>query len=303
VRSSDWNLGVSVQQQLLPRASIEVAYSRRWYNGFTVNDNQVVQAADYAPFSVTAPPDPRLPGGGGYTVSGLYDVSPALSGQINNLVTDAGQYGNWYQYFNGVDITLNVRTKEGFTFQGGTSTGQTVADNCAVRANLPELNVALGAGLVGSTVSPTSPYCHVAYGVLTQLRGLATYTIPKIDLQVSGVFQSKPGALLAANYAVPSSIIAQSLGRLPSGNVTNVTVNLLQPGQMYGDRLNQLDFRVAKILRFGGKRAMIGLDLYNLLNSSAILTYNNAFIPGGTWLQPNSILTPRLARISAEFNF
>jgi hypothetical protein len=268
-----------------------------------VNDNQVVQAADYAPFSVTAPSDPRLPGGGGYTVSGLYDVSPALSGQINNLVTDAGRYGNWYQYFNGVDITLNVRTREGFTFQGGTSTGQTVADNCDVRANLPELNVALGAGLVGSTVSPTSPYCHVAYGVLTQLRGLATYAIPKIDLQVSGVFQSKPGALLAANYAVPSSTIAQSLGRLPSGNVTNVTVNLLEPGKIYGDRLNQLDFRVAKILRFGGRRAMIALDLYNLLNSSAILTYNNAFIPGGTWLQPNSILTPRLARVSAELNF
>ena len=69
------------------------------------------------------------------------------------------------------------------------------------------------AGLVGSTVSTTSPYCHVAYGVLTQLRGLATYTIPKIDVQVSGVFQSKPGALLSANYAVPAAPIAQSLGR------------------------------------------------------------------------------------------
>ena len=67
------------------------------------------------------------------------------------------------------------------------------------------MSVTIGAGLVGSAVSPTSPYCHVAYGVLTQLRGLATYTIPKIDLQVSGVLQSKPGALLAANYAVPSA--------------------------------------------------------------------------------------------------
>jgi len=303
VRSSDWNLGVSVQQQLLPRASVEVAYSRRWYHGFTVNDNLAARAVDYTPFSVTAPLDSRLPGGGGYTVSGLYDVVPALSGQINNLVVDSGQYGNWYQYFNGLDVTLNVRTKGGLTFQGGTSTGQTVADNCDVRANLPEVSATIGAGLVGSTVSLTSPYCHVAYGVLTQLRGLATYTIPKIDLQVSGVLQSKPGALLAANYAVPSSVVAQSLGRPPSGNVTNVTVNLLAPGERYGDRLNQLDFRVAKILKFGGNRAMIGLDLYNVLNSSAVLTYNNAFIPGGTWLQPNSILTPRLVRVSAELNF
>jgi hypothetical protein len=303
VRSSDWNFGVSVQQQIFTRASVEVAYTRRWYRGFTVNDNLAVQSSDYAPFSVTAPLDPRLPDGGGYTVSGLYDVSPTLSGQINNLVTDSGQYGNWYQYFNGVDVTLNVRTRGGFTFQGGTSTGQTVADNCEVRTNLPELSAGIGAGIVGSTVSPTSPYCHVAYGVLTQLRGLAAYTIPKIDVQVSGVVQSKPGALLSANYAVPSAVVAQSLGRPPSGNVTNVTVNLLEPGTRYGDRLNQLDFRVAKILRFGHARTMIGADLYNALNSGVVLTYNNAFIPGGSWLQPNSILTPRLIRISAEFNF
>ena len=85
--------------------------------------------------------------------------------------------------------------------------------------------------------------------------------------------------------------------------MTNVTINLVKPGSMYGDRLNQLDFRVAKILRFGRTRTTVGVDLYNVLNSSAILTYNNAFVPGGPWLQPNSVLTGRLARISAQFDF
>jgi hypothetical protein len=198
---------------------------------------------------------------------------------------------------------LNARTRGGLTFQGGTSTGQNVADNCAVRANLPELSVGIGAGLVGSNVSPTSPYCHVAYGVLTQLRGLGSYTIPKIDLQVSGVFQSKPGALLSANYAVTNTVVAQTLGRLPSGNVTNVTVNLVAPGSMYGDRLNQLDFRVAKILRLGRTRTTVGVDLYNVMNSSAILTYNTVFVPGGPWKQPLTVLTGRFARIGAEFTF
>jgi hypothetical protein len=303
VRASDWSLGVSVQQQLLPRMSVEVAYHRRWFNGFTVTDNQLAQASDYAPYSITAPQDPRLPGGGGYVISGLYDASPAVAGQINNLITDSRSYGKWYQYFSGVDITLNVRTRGGITFQGGTSTGQNVADACEVRANLPELNVTIGPGLITSAVSPTSPYCHVAYGVLTQVRGLGAYTIPKIDLQVSAVFQSKPGALLSANYAVPASVVAQSLGRLPSGNVTNVTINLVEPGSMYGDRLNDLDFRVAKILRFGRTRTTVGVDLYNALNSSAILTYNNGFVPGGPWLQPNSVLTGRMGRISAQFDF
>ena len=303
VRPSDWSFGLSVQQQIFPRASIEVAYNRRWFSGFTAIDNLLTQSSDYTQYGITAPQDSRLPGGGGQAISGLYDITPTLFGQVNQLTTLASKFGNEYQYFSGVDITLSVRTRSGLTFQGGTSTGQNVADACEARKNLPELTQGIGGGLVGSTVSSTSPYCHVAYGVLTQGRGLASYTIPRLDIQVSGVFQSKPGALLAANYAVPAAVIAQSLGRAPAGNVTSVTVNLVEPGKLYGDRINQLDFRVAKILRFAGKRAMVALDLYNALNRNPVLTYNNSFVPGGTWLQPRSILTPRLFRISAELNF
>ncbi len=303
VRASDWSMGFSVQQQIAPRMSVEVAYQRRSFAGFTVSDNLLVGAADYSTYSVTAPQDPRLPGGGGYTVSGLYDVAPALAGQINNLVTDSKKYGDAYQYFNGVDVTLNVRTRGGLTFQGGTSTGQNVADNCDIRQSLPELSVGIGGGLVGSNVSPTSPYCHVAYGVLTQLRGLASYTIPKLDVQVSGVMQSKPGAQLSANYAVPATTIAQQLGRPVAGNPANVTINLLEPGSRYGDRLNQLDVRLGKILTFGGKRTVVGVDLYNVLNASTILTYNNTFVPNGSWLQPVTVLTARMARVSAEFTW
>jgi hypothetical protein len=143
----------------------------------------------------------------------------------------------------------------------------------------------------------------VDYGLLTQFRGLAAYTIPKIDVQVSGVMQSKKGPMLSANYAVPSAVAAQSLGRPLSGGAPNVTVNLIEPGTMYGNRINQLDFRAAKLLRFGNTRTTLGVDLYNALNSGAILTYNNTFVPNGTWLQPNSILTGRMARLSAEFTF
>ncbi len=309
VRASDWTLGASVQQQIMPRASIEVAYTRRWYHGFTVLDNNALANSDLTPYSITAPLDPRLPGGGGYTVGTLYDVVPTKFGQVNNYVTDSAKYGDWYQYFNGVDITLNFRLRDGLTFQGGTSTGKQIADNCAVRANLPELNANLTPGLPGltsSAVNTLSPYCHVDYGILTQARGLGSYVIPKIDLQVSGVFQSKPGALLAANYSAPAgagSAIAQALGRLPAGTPANVTINILTPGALYGDRINQLDFRVAKILRFGRTRTMVGVDLYNALNSSAILTYNAAYSPTGAWNTPVTVLTARLAKISAEITF
>ena len=282
---------------------MEVAYSRRWYHGQTVNDNLLTQPSDYTPYSITAPQDPRLPDGGGYV-----DLRPLRHrpGQVRPDQQSghelAQQFGNWYHYFNGVDITLNVRARGGLTFQGGTSTGQTVADNCDVRANLPELNAGLGAGLGGSGVSTTSPYCHVAYGVLTQLRGLGATRSRKPTCRSARVFQSKPGALLSANYAVPAATVAQTLGRPPSGNATSVTVNLIEPGSEYGDRLNQLDFRVAKILRFGGTRTMVGIDLYNALNSSAILTYNNTFVPNGTWKQPQTVLTARLLKVTMELH-
>jgi Carboxypeptidase regulatory-like domain len=303
VRPSDWSFGVSVQQQLMARMSIEVGYYRRWFDGFTLNDNLALTPADLTPYSIVAPLDPRLPNGGGYPISGLYNVVPSKSGQVDDLSTIASKYGDWYQYFNGFDITLNLRTQGGLTLQGGTSTGQNVADNCDVRNNLPELSAGIGAGLVGSNVSMTSPYCHVAYGWLTQLRGLGSYVIPKIDAQVSAVFQSKPGQLLSANYAMPASDVARFLGRPPSGNVPNVTFNLIEPGSLYGDRVNQLDLRAAKNLRFGSTRSVVSLDLYNVLNASAILTYNQNFVPNGTWLQANSVLTGRLARISVDFSF
>jgi carboxypeptidase family protein len=308
VRPSDWTLDVSIQRQILPRASATLAYSRRWFHGFTVADNLALQPSDLTPFSVVAPADPHLPGGGGYVVSGLYDVAPDKVGQVSNLIADSSKYGRWYQYFTGIDATLNLRAG-GFTFMGGTSTGQTVADNCEVRTRLPELVTTtagaspLGAGLASSIVSPVSPHCHVAFGVQTQFRGLASYELPGIDAQLSATVQSKPGAMLAANYAVPNAAVASSLGRDLSGNAPNVMVNLLSPGTRYGDRIDELDVRVAKVLRHGSSRTMIALDIYNALNSSAGLTYNNAFVPGASWPRPNTILTPRFFRITAEMEF
>ena len=92
-----------------------------------------------------------------------------------------------------------------------------------------------------------------------------------------------------------------SLGRnLSSGNVT---VNLVAPGTMYGDRINQLDLRVAKIVKYRQTRTQIALEIYNTLNSSAVLAYDNTFVPGGAWLQPMTIVTPRFLKLAAEIDF
>jgi hypothetical protein len=309
VRPSDWNLAISLQQRIAARASVDVTYSRRSFDGFTVADNLSLQPSDLTAFSIVAPPDSRLPGGGGYAVDGLYDVVPAKAGQVNHLVTAATDYGSWYQNFDALDVTVEARVGSHLRLVGGTSTGRTVADNCEVRARLPELATtttgtsAFGAGLATSAVTPVSPYCHVSYGVLTQSRGLASYLVPKIDVQLSATWQSRPGAPVAANYAAPNAAVVPSLGRNLSGNASNITVNLIAPGSLYGDRITQLDLRLAKVSRHGRSRTVIGVDVYNVLNSSSVLTYNNTFVPGGPWLQPLSVLTPRSFKITAEIDW
>jgi len=109
--------------------------------------------------------------------------------------------------------------------------------------------------------------------------------------------------LLAANYAAPNAVVAPSLGRSLSGNAANATVNLIEPGSLYGVRINQIDLRVAKVFGFRRGRSVVGVDIYNVLNANTVLTYNNTFVPGGPWLQPLMVLTPRLFKITAALDW
>jgi hypothetical protein len=158
---------------------------------------------------------------------------------------------------------------------------------------------------------PSPRFCHVQTPYLTNLMGLVAYTIPRIDLQVGGTFLTKPyqgvnvpsiaSQSLAANWVVPNALVAPSLGRNLAGGAANVTVNLVEPGTMYGDRINQVDVRVGKRFTFGSKAVTLGLDVFNLLNSSAVLAYNQTY--GVTWLTPQSILVARFAKLSAQLDF
>ena len=93
-------------------------------------------------------------------------------------------------------------------------------------------------------------------------RRLATYTIPRIDVLVSAVYQDKPNVgtdqigSLVANYTLTpadQAAAAAQIGR-PLTIAGALTVNLLAPGEMYGPRIRQLDFAAKKIIRFGSQR-------------------------------------------------
>jgi hypothetical protein len=294
VRPADWQIGVTVQHEVLPRISVEVGYARRWLQNFTVTDNLLQAPSDFTQFSVVAPQDPRLPGGGGYTVSGLYNANQNVASLTNNWNTYAPDYGEQYSIYNGLEINVNARLQNGVQFQFGSSTGQTVTDNCEIRAKLPE-------------ISTTNPYCHVAPGVSTRATGAATYTIPKIDVLVSGTFQSSPGAAVAANMTFTNAQLVWAPGTPPgrvlSNQAPNVTINLLGPGDVFGERINQVDFRVGKNIRWRRMRSTVSMDIFNILNPDTILGYNQSFIAGGNWLVPTQVMTARTIKFTLQHDF
>ena len=81
---------------------------------------------------------------------------------------------------------------------------------------------------------------------------------------------------------------------------------IVEPGTLRLDRINQFDFRVSKIFRVATTRTNLNFDLYNVFNSTAVtqenLTYTPPFIPN-SWRQPQYVVPSRFFKISAQFDF
>jgi hypothetical protein len=332
VRENDWQWGVTVQQELLPRMSIEVGYARRWFRGFTLTDNLNRSPSDYDTFVINAPVDSRLPDGGGYPIT-MYAVKPAASAiPARNYVTFETDFGDARNnYWHGIDVTLNGRLRNSVMFQVGTSTGRSTDDRCDATTTVDspgprDMNTSSALNWPGASCIDADPW-------ETTLRGLASYTIPKIDVLVSATLRSQPefelstaagtagGAANGAVWQVPNTCstpgclsIFNLLGRLPANALATGTtaIPLLDNDHRlrHGGRRNQVDMRVAKILRFGPTRADVGVDIGNLLNTNYGTSYTTTYqfsqgnvLQGGTWLNPTAIYTPRFVRLNFTLNF
>jgi Carboxypeptidase regulatory-like domain len=319
-RPYNWELGAAVQQQVVPRVGVTAGYYRRWFGNFYTLDNTLTAATDYGQFSVPIPVDPRLPGGGGGVVSGIYNVNVSKVGQVQDLAQLDRNFGvaEPTEYWHGVDTSVNARLRNGLIVQGGTSTGRMVQDNCALRSVLPETynwtTIDITQALRGdSTAGLTSPYCRIVTPFQTSFRGLATYIVPKLDVQVAATWRSDPGPAIQANYVVSNSVASAALGRnlspcQPTALVCNATatVNLIPPGTLYGDRINNLDVRVAKLFRYRRTRLQAGVDIYNVMNADVVTTYSAGYAPPPTtvvWPTPATILAARYVKISVQADF
>ena len=189
---------------------------------------------------------------------------------------------------------INARPRPGLLLTGGTNTQRRSTDKCDVVAQVPEsiLNVAANA--------PSIPYCNTKGNFITQLKMTGSYTIPRVEVQFTAALQSQPGPEVLANFTATNAAVQPSLGRPLSGGTANILVNLVEPGTMYGDRMNQLDLRIAKIVNLVGVRWTASVDLYNALNASPVITQSDAY---ASWQRPQAILNARFAKLVIQMDF
>jgi hypothetical protein len=333
-REYSWDLTTGVTQEIAPRVSLQVDYVRRSWGNLPATINRAWTPADFDTFVYNAPSDPRLPGGGGYALT-FRDIKPAKFNQISNLITFADSVGGADNKFNGVDVTVNARLRN-VTIQGGTSTGNVVEDSCGVVQAHPEYYIFGPWGGTGGFLDTflgglgqwPQEFCHRESGWKTNVKALATYTVPRIDVLLSGTFRSLPfpgnefpsvqsqslgGQVVALFLGIPGLEFLDStnLGRPLASGIPIQFLNIVEPGKLYGERLTSIDFRVGKILRYGNTRTTVNFDVYNLLNSNTTEVFQRAYTaptppgvtPRSTYQDPLQIMSARFFKISAQFDF
>jgi len=208
---------------------------------------------------------------------------------VQNLMTSAKTYGTQREYWQGIDVNTNARLLQRITVAGGLSTGT-------------EGNNTEACFVVDSPGAMR--FCDVGRPWRTSVRFLGTVDLPW-DLQAGVTLQTNPGPEILANYTLTSAQVGSLVQFVNPGRTTfsggSATIALVEPGTTFGDRMNQIDVRLAKGIRYRQLRALLTLDVANLLNGNAVLVENNAY--GARWRQPIAVLQGRTIKPAIRIEF
>jgi Carboxypeptidase regulatory-like domain len=287
-RPYQWEYSVGVQREIVTGMALSFNWIRREYRRLIWTDNILVSQSDYSIVNIA---NPLVAG----EIIPIYNLDVAKRGLVQQIDKNSDQNRKWYD---GFDVGFTARAR-GANLYGGASVGRQLTANCEVD-------------------DPNSlRYCDrrtLDIPFLSQFKLAGVVPMP-LGFQMSGAWQGYPGSpagtdrqdgeYSAANNRVPDPslnvnyVVDRTI--IPNLTVASLTVPLLRPGTKYLDRWNQIDVRLAKRVGMGHAKAQVMFDVFNLLNSNAILSSVETF--GSTLDRPTAILQGRLFAIGAQVNF
>jgi hypothetical protein len=307
-RPYNWEYSAAVQQELVPRVSLEAGYFRRKFYNQTVTNNLQTPPSAFDQFCITLPNAQglglpsvgagSLSGLAGSQICGLADINPAYAAlTTKQVITFANHFpGDATSTYDGFDLNVNVHPSGKFFLLAGLSVGRTDSGTYVVP-------VQSGTAPTQSCAVLNNPMnqlnCQSNQPFLGQYRVSGGYTFPW-KLQLSGVYQSIPPASFQPTLNVTATT-QSTLGRpITEGSLSNVPV--VAPYKYFTDRVNQVDLRVTKAIPIREHvRLEVMVDLYNAFNASPVLTRNNAI--GAGFYTPTSILQSGFVKVGGRFSF
>ena len=143
-RDSNWDFTTEVQHELMPGFAITGGYYRNTGGYFRyafgspfssklrVDGQPVVGPGELRSVLRHTPADRALPGGGGYQQCGYYNLNPTKVGQVENLVNETKNYGDFISSNDFFNVAIDARLAKNIRLGGGFDTGRSVQERCFV---------------------------------------------------------------------------------------------------------------------------------------------------------------------------
>ena len=273
-RDGNWEYSVSLQHELLSGLSVTGGWYARDFTNQFWTDDRLVGPSNYTPFTFTGPLDPRLPNGGGESITG-YNLNQSHFGIGRNRWL-ANSDLNDIRY-TGYELVVDGRLPNGGFYGGSVTTEKSQVDTCEV--DDPNL----------------LRHCDHPRPFQTLFKVHGAYPLPG-GVTISGFLQGMPGPANSATFNITS---------LPDGTPLtggqSIGIDLIAPEAQFLPRQTNLDLRVSRRFIVGGTSILPLVDIFNLFNSNTTLAWNNVY--GPQWQRITQIMRPRFARLGVEIDW
>ena len=325
--SNQWS--VSVQQEVAPGFGVMAGFYHTDFHNTQVAVNTALNASSFDSFCLAAPTDPRLGAASGSQVCGntaaTFAAKATLPSTVWYRVEDAGipgLTGGRTEVYNGADFAMNWRFKKTGMLSGGLSLGKQVVNTCFAN-KFPQVTGTVSAGSVTNLGLRDDKYCSndaqsLWNGVGSQVKFQAVYPLP-YDFLLAATYKHLPGIAQAGTVTYTNAAVLPTLGRnlTPCAAATGActqtySVDVVQPGTLFDERLNQVDLRATRTFTVGRTKIQAVLDLYNALNDRVsqanTTTWGAVAAPGvnaasSAFLRPSLLLGGRLFKFGATVTF
>ena len=308
-----WNLesGLELQHELLPRVSVTGSWFHGSFHNLTTTINQSWVAdgnplnnPNYTPFTIYNPLT-------GEPIAIYSRTAAAQARPTLNLDTADPKRQRIY---NAYAFEFRARPGRGATVFGGFSFERQLNVNCTS----PDDPNTLTTSNAVNRLFCDDRQNDIPFRKTLKLAG--SMPLPG-GVTFSAVFQSNHG-ITWRNNATGAMYLSATRGStrypsncpspcpagaiiLPTGqfNPGSIIVNLVAPDTLYSERINQLDFKVSKTVKVGRVSILPTLEVFNVNNSDAIISYVSTNVLSASYLKPNSIMQPRMIGVGAQMRW